>query len=158
MTGKIDKRLMELGITLPETSPPAANYLPYKLAGSLVFMAGQICQWNGERRYVGQLGDAITAEDGVAAAWLCGLNLIAWLKVACAGNLDRVDGCIRLGGFVNSAPGFHEQPKIINGCSDLMVEIFGDAGRHARTAVGTNALPFNVSVEVDAVFSLKHEL
>ncbi len=120
-----------------------------------MFLAGQICQWNGERRYIGQVGAAIDLDGGIAAARLCGLNLLAWLREACAGDLDRVERCVRLGGFVNSAPGFFDQPRVINGCSDLMVEVFGDAGRHARTAVGTSALPFNVAVEIDAIFALR---
>jgi enamine deaminase RidA (YjgF/YER057c/UK114 family) len=154
MSSRIDAQLQRLGIELPETSPPAANYLPFAISGAQVFMSGQLCQWNGKRPYIGRVGAEVSVEDGVAAARLCGLNLIAWLKVACAGDLDRVTRCIRLGGFVNSAPEFFDQPKVVNGCSDLMVEVFGEAGRHARTAVGTHALPFNVAVEIDAIFEI----
>lgn len=151
----IETKLKALGLSLPETSPPAANYLPFTVAGNLVVMAGQLCQWNGQRPYVGRVGSEVTVEDAVKAAELCGLNLLAWLKVACNGDLDRATRCVRLGGFVNSAPEFFEQPKVINGCSDLMVAVMGDAGRHARTAVGTHALPFNVAVEIDAMFEIK---
>ena len=154
MSYRIDARLAELGIELPNASPPAANYVPFIVSGNLLFLSGQIAQWNGERPYVGRVGAEISVEDGIAAARLCGLNLIAWVKLAMAGNLDRVSRIIKLGGFVNSAPDFFDQPKIVNGCSDLLVAVFGEAGRHARTAVGTHALPFNVAVEIDAIVEL----
>lgn len=154
MSYRIDARLAELGIELPNASPPAANYVPFIVSGNLLFLSGQIAQWNGERPYVGRVGAEISVEDGIAAARLCGLNLIAWVKLATAGNLDRVSRIIKLGGFVNSAPDFFDQPKIVNGCSDLLVVVFGEAGRHARTAVGTHALPFNVAVEIDAIVEL----
>ena len=154
MPHQIDARLAELGIDLPDASPPAANYVPFVVSGNLLFLSGQIAQWNGERPYVGRVGAEISVEDGIAAARLCGLNLIAWTKLATAGNLDRVSRIIKLGGFVNSAPDFFDQPKIVNGCSDLLVAVFGEAGRHARTAVGTHALPFNVAVEIDAIVEL----
>ncbi len=155
MPGRIDARLKELKIELPNASAPAANYVPYVHTGNLLFMAGQVCQWNGERRFIGKLGREFTIEQGQEAARLCGLNLLAQAKAALGGDLDRIVRCVRLGGFVNSTADFLEQPRVVNGASDLMVEILGDAGRHARTAIGTNVLPFDLAVEVDAVFEVK---
>ncbi|HZS83436.1 MAG TPA: RidA family protein [Stellaceae bacterium] len=154
MAGRIEARLVELGIVLPKAGAPLANYVPFVRSANLLFIAGQICQWEGERRFVGKLGGGLTLEQGVEAARLCGLNILAQAKAALAGDLDRVRRCVKLGGFVNSAPDFADQPKIINGCSDLMVAVFGDAGRHARTAVGCT-LPFDVAVEIDAVFEVE---
>jgi enamine deaminase RidA (YjgF/YER057c/UK114 family) len=151
----IESRLAALGLQLPATSPPVANYVPFTRSGNIVFLSGQLCVWNGERRYVGKLGAEISLADGIAAAQLCGLNLLAWIKEAAGGDLGRVARCLKLGGFVNSTPDFSDQPKVVNGCSDLMVNVLGDAGRHARSAVGVNVLPFNVAVEVDAIFELK---
>lgn len=155
MSGKIEARLTELGIALPEASAPAANYLPYTRSGDLLFISGQLCQWNGERRFIGKLGAAISPDEGKEAARLCALNLIAQAKAALGGDLDRIRRCVRLGGFVNCVAEFTAQPLVINGASDLMVEIFGDAGRHARAAVGVNALPFDVAVEIDAIFEVR---
>ena len=154
MAGKIDARLKELGIELPEAAAPAANYIPYVVTGSHVFLSGQITIWNGELRFLGRLGEALTVEQGYQAARLCGLNILAQIKAACGGDLDRVVRCVKLGGFVNSTPDFTDQPKVVNGASDLMVEVFGDQGRHARFAVGAPALPLGVSVEIDAVFEI----
>jgi enamine deaminase RidA (YjgF/YER057c/UK114 family) len=117
-------------------------------------VAGQITLWNGEVRYAGRLGDGMSVDEGYAAARLCGLNLIAQVREACGGSLDRVTRVVRLGGFVQSTAGFTDQPKVINGASDLMVEVFGDAGRHARAAVGAPSLPLGVSVEVDGIFEI----
>jgi enamine deaminase RidA (YjgF/YER057c/UK114 family) len=155
MAGKYEARLKELGIELPQASPPAANYVPYVRTGNLLFMAGQVTIWNGERRFVGKLGREFGVEEGQQAARLCALNLIAQLRHALDGDLDRLVRVVRLGGFVNSMPDFVEQPKVVNGASDLFVEVFGEAGKHARTAVGTNALPFDVAVEVEAVFEVR---
>jgi len=154
MSGRIEARLTELGIELPEPTAPLANYVPFTVAGSLVFVAGQICQWNGERRHVGKLGAGISIEAGRDAARLCALNIIAHLRVACGGDLDRVRRVVQLRGFVNCTPEFTDMPQVVNGASDLMVEVFGDAGRHARAAVGTNALPGGVAVEVEAVVEI----
>ena len=154
MAGQIEARLKELGIDLPEAAAPAANYVPYVISGDLVFVAGQITLWNGELRYVGKLGQDYSVEEGQAAARLCGLNIIAQVRAACGGDLDRVRRCVRLGGFVNSTPEFRDQPKVVNGASDLMVEVFGDRGKHARAAVSAGALPLGVAVEVDAVFEI----
>jgi enamine deaminase RidA (YjgF/YER057c/UK114 family) len=155
MPGKYDARLQELGIELPQASAPAANYVPFVRTGNLLFVAGQVTVWNGERRFVGKLGRELDAAQGQQAARLCGLNLIAQLRRALDGDLDRLVRVVRLGGFVNSMPDFLEQPQVVNGASDLFVEVFGEAGKHARTAVGTNVLPFDVAVEVDAVFEVR---
>lgn len=155
MSDRIDARLKDLGIELPNASNPAANYVPFVRSGNLLFMAGQVCQWNGERRFVGKLGREFTVEQGQEAARLCGLNLLAQAKAALAGDLGRIVRCVRLGGFVNSTADFLEQPRVVNGASDLMVDVLGDAGRHARTAIGTNVLPFDLAVEVDAIFEVK---
>lgn len=149
-----DARLASLKIELPQPAAPAANYVPYVVSGNLVFVAGQITIWNGEVRYIGRVGENLSLEDGVAAARLCGLNIIAQVRAACGGSLDRVKRCVKLGGFVNCTPDFINQPQVINGASDLMVEVFGDAGKHARFAVGANVLPRGVAVEVDAIFEI----
>jgi len=154
MTGRIDARLTELNISLPAASAPAANYVPVVIAGNLAFVSGQIPVLQGEFKYLGKVGVELNVEQGQQAARLCALNIIAQLKLALGGDLDRVRRCVKVGGFVNCESGFGEQPKVINGASDLFVAVFGDAGRHARFAVGTNALPFNVAVEVDAVFEV----
>lgn len=154
MSGRIEARLKELGIELPQPAAPVANYVPFTISGNLVIIAGQICQWNGERRFVGKLGAGISIADGQQAARLCALNILAHLRVAAGGDLDRVRRCLRLGGFVNCTPEFTDMPQIVNGASDLMVEVFGDAGKHARAAVGNNSLPGGVAVEVEATFEL----
>ncbi|MCZ6524843.1 MAG: RidA family protein [Alphaproteobacteria bacterium] len=154
MAGEIEARLNELGIELPEAPGAAANYVPYVVTGKLVFVAGQVPFVDGELKYLGQVGKDIELEEAQAAARVCGLNLIAQVKAACDGDLDRVVRCVKLGGFVNSADGFDRQPWVINGASDLIAEVFGDKGRHARFAVGANALPLGVSVEIDAVFEI----
>jgi len=151
MAGNIDDRLAELAIELPEAAAPVANYVPVVRAGDLLFVSGQVTVWNGEFKYIGKLGDAFSVEDGQAAARLCGLNIIAQVKAALDGDLDRVRRVVKLGIFVNSASDFTQQPQVANGVSDLMVEVFGDQGKHARFAVGVNVLPLDVAVEVDAV-------
>lgn len=153
MAGKIAARLAELGITLPEAAAPVANYVAFVRAGNLVHVSGQIAQdANGPIR--GRLGEDMATEAGAAAARRCGIGLIAQAQAAAGGDLDRVLRVVKLNGFVNSAPGFTDQPKVVNGASDLMVEVFGDAGRHARSAVGVAALPLGVAVEIDAVFEI----
>jgi len=146
--------MKELGIELPAPAAPVANYVPFAASGAVVIIAGQICQWNGERRHVGKLGAGISIAEGQQAARLCALNILAQLRVACGGDLDRVQRCLRLGGFVNCTPEFTDMPQVVNGASDLMVEVFGDGGRHARAAVGVNALPGGVAVEVEATFEI----
>ncbi|MGD0190708.1 MAG: RidA family protein [Rhizomicrobium sp.] len=154
MTSKIDARLKELDITLPTPPAPVASYVPYVVTGSLVFISGQVTVAEGGLKYVGIVGKDLSLEDGQAAAKLCAINVVAQLKTACSGNLDRVKRCVKLGVFVNAIPGFAQHPEVANGASDLIVQIFGDAGRHARAAVGAGSLPRNVAVEVEAVFEI----
>ncbi|NWG45021.1 MAG: RidA family protein [Alphaproteobacteria bacterium] len=154
MAGRIDARLRQLGITLAAAPPPAANYVPFVVSGALVFIAGQVPFDGKGLPYRGKLGGGVSIEEGQAAARLCALNILAQLKAACGGDLDRVRACVKLGGFVNATPDFPDHPKVMNGASDLMVEVFGEAGRHARFAVGAPSLPFDVAVEVDAVFEI----
>ena len=154
MTGAIDARLAELGIEIPEAPLPAANYVPWVVTGNLVFIAGQVPFEGGKLSHVGKLGGAFSVEDGQDCARIVAINILAQLKAACGGDLDRVTRCVKLGGFVNSTPDFTDQPKVINGASDLIVSIFGDRGKHARFAVSAPSLPFDVAVEIDAVFEV----
>ncbi|HEX6957877.1 MAG TPA: RidA family protein [Ferrovibrio sp.] len=149
-----EARVAALKLELPQPTVPVANYVPYVISGNLVFVAGQIPLWNGEVRYIGRIGETLSLEDGVSAARICGLNIISQVRAACGGNLDRVKRCVKLGGFVNCTADFTDQPKVINGASDLMVEVFQDAGKHARFAVGANVLPRGVAVEVEAIFEI----
>ncbi|WP_300299469.1 RidA family protein [Ferrovibrio sp.] len=149
-----DARLAALKIELPHPAAPAANYVPTVIAGNLLFVAGQITIFNGELRYLGKLGAGLDIEAGKQAARLCGLNIISQARAALGGSLDRVKRVAKLGGFVNCTPDFIDHPQVINGASDLMVEVFGDAGKHARFAVGAVSLPRGVSVEVDAIFEI----
>jgi len=151
----IDTRLVELQLELPDPSSPGANYVPFVRTGNLVFITGQLSQWNGERRFIGKLGREFGIEEGQQAARLCALNLIAHLKNAVDGDLDRVTRCVRVAGFVNSTPDFHGHSQVINGASNLFVDVFGEAGRHARMAVGVAALPYDVAVEVEAIFEVR---
>ncbi len=154
MPGKIDSRLKQLGITLPAAAAPAANYVPFTITGNQLWVAGQITFWDGKLKYLGKVGTDLSLEDGAAAARVCGLNIIAQAKAA-LGDLDRVARVVKLNGFVNAAADFTDHPKVINGASDLIVEVFGDAGRHARVAVGVSGLPLNSAVEVDAVIEFR---
>jgi enamine deaminase RidA (YjgF/YER057c/UK114 family) len=151
----IETKLQELGLTLPAPAAPAANYVPFVIANGLVFISGQLPMQNGVLQFTGQV-DAHNIDMGKKAAEHCALNILAQLKVACQNDWDRVTACVRLGGFVNCAAGFGEQPQVINGASELMTQVFGDKGRHARAAVGTCALPFNAMVEIDAIFNILH--
>jgi enamine deaminase RidA (YjgF/YER057c/UK114 family) len=155
MPSRVDDRLRELGIELPEPSKPGANYVPSVRTGNLIFLTGQLSQWNGERRFIGKLGREFGVEEGRQAARLCALNLVAQLRAALDGDLDRVVRCVRLAGYVNSTPNFVAQSQVINGASDLFVDIFEDAGRHTRMAVGVSALPYDVAVEVEGVFEVR---
>jgi len=154
MAGKIDARLAELGITLPEAVAPVANYVPYVVVGNLIFTAGQITLVGTEVKYAGIVGTDFSTDEGYQAARLCGLNLLSHARAACGGDLDRVKRVVKLGGFVRCPPEFVDQPKVINGASDLMVEVFGDSGLHARFAVGVTSLPLGAAVEVDAIFEI----
>lgn len=153
MSGRIAAVLAEQGIELPQAPMPAANYVPVVISGRKAFTAGQVCSLNGSVKYIGQLGGAISIEEGQAAARLCGLNIVAQLQAA-LGDLDRVTRIVKLTVFVNAVPGFADQPKVANGASDLMVSIFGAAGKHARSAVGVSALPLGAAVEIDAVVEI----
>lgn len=149
----VEQRLQELGLTLPAPAAPAANYVPYVISGNLLVIAGQLPLGPDGIAVHGKVGDTVTTEEAAGAARLCALNLIAQMKAA-LGDLDRVVRVVRLGGFVNCTDSYTDQPKVVNGASDLMVEVFGEKGKHARTAVGTNSLPFNVPVEIDAMVEI----
>ena len=154
MPGEIDARIAAAGIEIPDAPVPAANYVPYVVSGNMVFVAGQVPFVGAERHFIGKVGREFTLEEGQQAARVVVLNLIAQVRAACDGDLDRVVRCVKLGGFVNCTPDFVNHPQVINGASDLMVEVFGDKGRHARFAVGAPSLPFDVAVEIDAVFEI----
>jgi enamine deaminase RidA (YjgF/YER057c/UK114 family) len=154
MTGKVESRLKDLGIQLPTPPAPVASYVPYVVSGNLVFISGQVTVAADGLKYVGTVGKEISVEDGKAAARLCAINLIAQVKAAAGGDLDRVKRCVKVTVFVNAVPGFAQHPEVANGASDLFVEVFGDAGKHARAAVGAGSLPRNVATEVEAVFEL----
>ena len=151
--GKIDARLSELGIVLPTPPAPVASYVPFVAVGGLVHISGQVSV-DASGGVKGKLGAGLSLEQGQAGARLCGLNLLAQIKAACGGDLDRVKRVVKLGGFVNVAPDFDPIPAVVNGCSDLMVAVFGEAGRHARSAVGVANLPLGFAVEVDAVVEI----
>ncbi len=152
MTDAIETRLNELGITLPETPAAVANYLPVARTGDLLFVSGQLPMADGKVIWAGRLGEALDIDQGRQAARLCAINMLAQLRAALDGELDRVARVVRLGGFVASADDFTGQPQVINGASDLMVEVFGEAGRHARAAVGVNVLPLGAAVELEGLF------
>ncbi|MCB1431164.1 MAG: RidA family protein [Alphaproteobacteria bacterium] len=153
--GQIDNRLAELGIVLPTPAKPVANYVPWVRTGNLVFISGQGPMADGKLVYTGILGDGVSVEDGVKSAKLCAINVIAQLRDALDGDLDRVKRIVKLLGFVNASPSFTEHPKVINGASDMMVDVFGEKGRHARSAVGSPSLPFAISVEVEAIVEVE---
>ncbi len=155
MSTKIADRLAELGIELPGAPNPVANYQPYVVSGNLVFISGQVTIWNGEIMHQGKIGRDMTIEQGYEAARMCGLNLIAQAGAACGGNLDRIKQVVKLGAFVNSIDDFKELPNVVNGASDLMAEVFGDAGRCTRTNVGVPSLPLGFAVEIDGVFEIE---
>lgn len=153
MTNEIEARLSQLGLELPNAPAPAANYVPYVQTGSLVFISGQISS-GPDGLICGKLGADLSVDEGSVAAKACCLALIAQLKSACGGDLSRVRRVVKLTGFVNSTPNFTDQPKVVNGCSDLMVAVFGEAGRHARAAVGAPSLPLGVAVEIEGIFEI----
>jgi enamine deaminase RidA (YjgF/YER057c/UK114 family) len=154
VAGTIERKLAELGIALPEARPPVANYVPFVRTGNVMVVSGQLClDENGRLVASGRLGAEVSLEDGVRAARACAINLFAQIKAG-LGDLDKVQRVVRLGGFINSAPGFRDGPKVMNGASDLMVEVFGERGRHARTTVGVAALPMDAAVEVEGTFEV----
>ena len=152
MAGRIDARLAKLGITLPAPAAPVANYIPYNVAGKLVVVSGQIPLRDGKIAFTGKVGGTVSMEDGRAAARLCFINLVAQVKAACGGDLDRVTRVVRLGGFIAAGPDFTQHAVVMNGASDLAVEVFGEAGRHARTTIGVPSLPGDAAVEVEGMF------
>ncbi len=154
MPGTIDAKLAELGLTLPEPAAPLANYVGYNVVGNLVVVSGQIPLVDGQIAVTGKVGVTATVEQAQQAARICFLNLLAQLKAAAGGDLDRVARVVRLGGFIAAPPEFHGHAQVMNGASDLCVEIFGDKGRHARTTVGVPSLPGNATVEVEGMFEL----
>ena len=151
---RIETRLAELGITLPTPMAPVANYVPFVTAGDLVVISGQLPARDGTCAYTGKLGDAVPMETGVQAAQLCFINLLAQLKIACGGDLDRVVQVVRLGGFIAATPDFTQHAQVMNGASDLAVAVFSDAGRHARTTIGVPSLPLDAAVEVEGMFRI----
>ena len=150
-----DEHLQRVGLELPTPSTPGANYIQFVRSGELLFLTGQLCQWNGERRHIGKLGRELGIAAGQDAARLCALNLLAHLRVAVENDFDRVTRCLRVTGYVNATDDFTQHSQVINGASDVFVQAFGDAGRHTRVAIGTNGLPYGVAVEVEAVFELR---
>jgi len=154
MSGNFEERLADLGVTLNTPPAPAANYVPFVTVGDTVFVSGQISMDAGGM-IKGRLGEDMDVEAGAAAARTCAISLLAQVKAACDGDLDRLVRVVKLTGFVNSTPDFGDQPKVINGASDFLVEALGDAGRHSRSAVSAGALPFGVAVEIEGIFQIK---
>lgn len=152
--GSVDTRLRQLGVTLPVPAAPIATYAPYRIAGGMVFIAGQGPSLEDGARVIGKVGRDLSVEEGAYAARLTALNVLAQAKAACGGNLDRVMQWVRLTGYINCIDSFYEQPKVLDGASNLLREIFGEKGLHARAAIGVNSLPFNVAVEIEAIFQL----
>jgi enamine deaminase RidA (YjgF/YER057c/UK114 family) len=150
-----DENIKNLGLNIPELPKALANYVPFKIVGKTMYISGQAPVRNGEMIYKGKVGSDITIEEGIEAAKLCVINIIAAVKTGLEGDWNKLDSFVKLTGFVNCQDSFTDQPKIINGASDMLVEIFGDQGRHARVAVGSNALPLGISVEIDAIIQLK---
>lgn len=152
---KIEEKLKSLNIVIPSPLAPVANYVGFVKSGNQVFVSGQLPIENGELKYVGKVGSKISVEEAQKAARICAINIIAQIKLACEGNLERVVRCIKLGVFVNGDADFIDHPVVANGASDLIADVFGDAGKHARAAVGSGSLPRGVSVEIDAIFEIK---
>jgi enamine deaminase RidA (YjgF/YER057c/UK114 family) len=152
LSDRIKQRLAELGLTLPQAQPPVATYLPFSITGNVIFISGQLPMAEGRLLHTGKLGQSVSLEQGQAAARQCLLNILAHLNTACDGDFGRVSKLVRLGGFVACTPDFTQHPAVVNGASDLAVAIFGDAGRHARAAVGVPSLPLDAPVEIDAIF------
>ena len=150
-----EENIKDLGLNIPDLPKALANYVPYKIIGKSMYISGQAPVQNGEIMYQGKVGTDVTIEDGIAAAKLCCINIIAAVKKGLDGDWDKLDSFVKLTGYVNCKDDFKDQPKVINGASDMLVEIFGDKGRHTRAAVGSNALPLGISVEIDAIIHLK---
>ena len=156
MNNDVDSKLEELNIQLDEASSPAGSYVPFVISNNLVFISGQLPFINGKLTIKGKIGDSVSLDDGIRMAEACAKALLSQLKSACGGNLNKVKRVVKLGGFVASTPDFIDQPKVINGASDLFVKIFGDKGKHSRFAVGTASLPLNVPVEIEGVFEIEN--
>lgn len=154
MSGTFEARLAELGVTLPEAPAPAANYVPYVISGDLVFVSGQVSMEKGAF-LTGKLGADMDVDAGAVAARSCAIGLLAQVRAACGGDLDRLQRVVKLTGFVNSTPDFGDQPKVINGASDFLVAALGEAGRHSRSAVSAASLPFGVAVEIEGIFEIR---
>ncbi|MGI9365036.1 MAG: RidA family protein [Rhizobiaceae bacterium] len=154
MTGKVEKRLIDAGVELPQAPAPAANYVPYTISGNLLVISGQVTFGPNGLEFVGKLGQDTDVETGQAAARLCAINILAQAKAA-LGDLDRITQVLKIQGFVNSTPDFTEHPAVINGASDFLVEVLGNAGKHARAAVGMSSLPLGVAVEIDAMIEFQ---
>ena len=151
----IERRLANLGITLPAAPTPAANYLPWNITGNQLWIAGQAPIRDGKYEYVGRVGKEVTPQDAHSAARLCAINVLAQVKAACNGDWLRLVKAVRICGYISAAPDFFEFPKVLDGCSDLLVEVLGDAGKHVRTVIGVSGLRFNVPIVVDAVFEIR---
>ncbi|MDF1856155.1 RidA family protein [Pseudooceanicola sp.] len=149
----IETRLSEMGITLPKANAPAANYIPFVQVGDTLYISGQVSMAEG-KLITGKLGVDLSVEEGAVAARSCAIGLLAQVKAACGGDLSRLKRAVKLTAFVNSSPDFGDQPKVVNGASDFLVEVLGDAGRHARSAVSAGALPFGVAVEIEGIFQI----
>jgi len=154
MSGTFETKLAEMGVTLPDAPAPAANYVPFVQVGELVYVSGQISQ-NDDGFITGKLGDTMSVEDGAKAAQTCAVSLLAQVKAACGGDLDRLVRVVKLSGFVNSTQDFTEQPQVINGASNFLADALGDAGKHARAAVSSPSLPMGVAVEIEGIFQIK---
>lgn len=154
MSSNFDQRLADLGLTLPDAPAPQANYVPFVVVGNTVYVSGQVSM-NADGLITGKVGADLTAEDAAKAAQTCALALLAQAKKACGGDISRLKRVVKLTGFVNSTPEFGDQPTVVNGASDLLVALLGDAGRHARSAVSAGALPFNVAVEIEGIFEIE---
>ncbi len=152
----IKAKLKEFDLELPEVAAPAANYVPYVISGKHIFISGQIPFLNGKKMHIGRVGDDLDIEQAIDAARACALNILAQVNDAVDGDWSKIARCVKLGGFVNSTPDFTDQPLVINGASNLIADIMGDMGKHARFAVGAPSLPLGVAVEIDAVFELAH--
>jgi len=155
MSSMIEQRLAELGLSLPTAAAPAANYVPWTLEGETLYVAGQLPFEAGRLEIKGRVGDVVSVERAQHAAMLCALNILAQAKAALDGDLDRLERCLKLGGFVSAGPDFTDHPLVVNGASDLMVAVLGDRGRHARFAVGASSLPLGAAVEVDGIFAVR---